>query len=138
MVNELWINLPVKDVKRSREFFSRLGFTLGRHGNTDEAAPLQLGKNKTTVMLFSEPMFTRCCGGELPDRNRGSEVLISLGVESRDQVDQMATRWSQEGGRVFGQPASIDGWMYGCGLVDLDGHKWNLLYMDTSRMPQPT
>ena len=136
MVSDLWINLPVKDVRRSKGFFSNLGFTFAQHGNSDESAPLEVGRKNMVVMLFSEAMFKKCCGGDLPESNTGSEVLLSIGAESRQEVDEMAKNWAREGGKVFGQPSAIDGWMYGCGLVDLDGHKWNMLFMDMSQLPK--
>jgi predicted lactoylglutathione lyase len=136
MVSDLWINLPVKDVRRSRGFFTNLGFTFAQHGNTDQSACLELGKKKMVVMLFNEPMFRKCTGNEPSDAHKGSEVLLSIGAESKEQVDEMVKSWTREGGKVFGQPSAIDGWMYGCGLIDLDGHRWNMLYMDMSKMPQ--
>jgi len=61
--------------------------------------------------------------------------LISIDAESREEVDEWAKKVTAAGGNVFAQPAENQGWMYGCAFADLDGHRWNVLYMDMSKMP---
>jgi predicted lactoylglutathione lyase len=137
MTKELWLNLPVKDVKRSREFFSRLGFSFNeKYGNTENSASLQIGTKNIIVMLFAEPIFKSFISHEISDTQKGSEMLISVDAESREEVDEMARKAEEAGGFVFGKPAENQGWMYGCGFTDLDGHRWNVLHMDFSKMPQ--
>lgn len=136
MPNDLWINLPVKDVKKSREFFAALGFALNPHyGNGDGAASILVGDNRTVVMLFPESTFKGFTGNAVTDAAQSNEVLLSVGAGSREEVDEIARKAEQAGGTVFGKPGEKDGWMYGCGFTDLDGHRWNVLYMDMSKMP---
>jgi len=66
----------------------------------------------------------------------GTEVLFSIAAENNKEVDDMAVRAIKAGGKVFTEPAAKDGWMYGCGFSDLDGHRWNSFYMDMSKMPK--
>ena len=136
MTKELWINLPVKDVSKAKEFFSQLGFSFNtQHGDSDDSACMLVGDKHFVVMLFAEPMFQSFTKTEIPDTAQGAEVLLSISAESREEVDEMARKAVAAGGAVFGEPAEIQGWMYGCGFADLDGHRWNVLYMDMSQAP---
>lgn len=137
MTKELWINLPVKDVNKAREFFTKLGFTLNPHyGNSDESASFLVGSKSIVVMLFAEAAFKNFTRHEIADTKKGTEVLLSIDAESRAEVDELARKAEMAGGTVFGKPAEHQGWMYGCGFADLDGHRWNVLYMDMSKMPK--
>lgn len=137
MVKEIWINLPVKDVKKSKEFFTKLGFSFNtKHGETNDSACLLVGQKNFPVMLFEESMFKSFTRHELANTATGSEVLISIDAESREEVDELARKASEAGGVVFGKPTAVQGWMYGCGFTDLDGHRWNVLHMDISKMPK--
>jgi predicted lactoylglutathione lyase len=135
MTKEIWINLPVKDVEKSKTFFSALGFTIHPgHGDKNSACIL-MGEKNIAVMLFEENMFKGFTQHPLTDTKQNSEVLISFDAESMEEVDDLAAKAEQSGGTLFGKPESIQGWMYGCGFCDPDGHRWNVLYMDKSKMP---
>ena len=137
MTKELWINLPVKDVNRSREFFTKIGFTLNPHyGNNEQSASFFVGSKNFVVMLFTEPAFKIFTGQPLADTTQGTEVLFSIDAESREEVDELAKKAADAGGTIFGKPGENQGWMYGCGFADPDGHRWNVLYMDMSKMPK--
>ncbi|KAA0227500.1 extradiol dioxygenase [candidate division KSB1 bacterium] len=137
MTKELWINLPVKDVNKSREFFTKLGFTLNPHyGNSAESASFLVGTKNIVVMLFAESAFKGFTRNEIADTQKGTEVLLSIDAESRAEVDELAKKAAKAGGTVFGEPDEHQGWMYGCGFTDLDGHRWNVLHMDMSKMPK--
>jgi len=134
MANELWLNLPVKDVGRSKTFFSGLGFKLNpRHEGSDDAAGYEIGG--MMVMLFPEATFRGFTGHAVSDTKLGSEVLISIGAESREEVDELVRRAEEAGAEIYGRPSEVGGYMYGAGFADLDGHRWNLLYMDKSKIP---
>lgn len=137
MTKELWINLPVKDLNKSREFFTKIGFTLNPHyGNSAESAIFLVGTKNIVVMLFAEPVFKNFTHHDIADTKKGTEVLLSIDAESRAEVDELAKKAAKAGGTVFGEPAEHQGWMYGCGFTDLDGHRWNVLHMDMSKMPK--
>lgn len=137
MIKEIWINLPVKDVEKSKKFFTEIGFTLNtEHGDNDEMACLQAGEKSLTVMLFAENTFKDFSKNELTDTHQSTEVLISYGAESREEIDESARKVSDAGGRIFSEPAEIQGWMYGFAFADLDGHRWNQLFMDMSKIPE--
>ena len=135
MITDLWINLPVKNVAASSSFFKALGFTFNtQYGNSENSASLLVGKQNVVVMLFDEPTFKGFCTTEVADTNLGTEVLISIGVDSKEEVDELAQKAIAAGGTSPHQPSEMKGWMYGCLFIDLDGHKWNVLYMDMSKM----
>lgn len=136
MTKGSWVNLPVKDVGKSKEFFGKLGFSFDEKRSNDEMAVLWVGESKSHVLLFSEKTFKSFTQNELANTGKVTEVLISFDAESREEVDDMARKVFEAGGKIFGVPGEIQGWMYGCGFADLDGHRWNVLYMDLSRMPQ--
>jgi predicted lactoylglutathione lyase len=137
MIKQIWINLPVKDVAKSKEFFSKLGFSFNPNfGNGPDSASLVIGDKGVIVMLFTEQMFKSFTKTELVDTGRGSEVLLSIDAESKKEVDEMARKAEAAGGIVFAKPSEVQGWMYGCGFTDLDGHRWNVLYMDMTKIPK--
>lgn len=129
MTKELWLNLPVKDLKKSKEFFTKIGFSF-KDRETDTMIAMTVGEKKVPVMLFDESTFKDVIRHEVTDTKQSSEIMISFDAESREEVDEMAEKVEKAGGNVFSKPAEIQGWMYGCAFTDLDGHRWNALYMD--------
>ena len=137
MTKELWINLPVKDVKKSSEFFAAIGFTPNTHyPRTDQSASFFVGSKNIVFMLFAEPAFKGFTQHSVTDTRQSSEVLFSFDAESRDEIDQLAKKVASAGGTVFAPPGENQGWMYGFAFTDPDGHRWNALHMDMSKMPK--
>ena len=138
MTKDFWLNLPVKNLSKSKKFFTALGFSFkdDSPGNSSVAAPLLIGSKNIVVMLFDENVFKSFTGNALTDTAQSTEVLMSIDAESRDEVDEMARKAEAAGGVVFAPPAENQGWMYGCAFTDLDGHRWNVLHMDMSKMDQ--
>jgi len=136
MTKELWINLPVKNLKSSIDFFTKIGFKFNANspGNTENMAPMFVGTKNIVVMLFEENFFASTNCMPLADTSKGSEVLFSFDAETREEVDEMAKNVVAAGGKMFSGPSEIQGWMYGCGFVDPNGHRWNMLHMDMSKM----
>ncbi len=137
MTKELWINLPVKDVKRSKEFFTQLGFSFDtKYGNSDHSVGMVIGTKRIVVMLFEESRFKTVIQSNLTDTTKSSEVMFSFDAETQQEVDEMAKKVEAAGGNLFAKPSEIQGWMYGCAFTDPDGHRWNILYMDMNKMPK--
>jgi predicted lactoylglutathione lyase len=134
MTKEIWINLPVKDVKKSKEFFSQIGWTLNPKQTNEKMACFEVGTKKITILFFDQETLKEFAKNEIADTNAGTEVLISFDAESREEVDEMARKVFEAGGRIFAEPAEIQGWMYGFAFADLDGHRWNQIFMDFSKM----
>lgn len=136
MTKEIWLNLPVKDLQRSKAFFSALGYTFDSPRDNDAMASLIIGNKKFAVMLFAEHLFKSFIQTEVTDTKKSSEILISLDAESREEVDEFAKKVVAAGGTLYAIPAENQGWMYGCAFIDPDGHRWNVLYMDMNKMPK--
>jgi uncharacterized protein len=134
---QIWLNLPVKDVNASIHFYKTLGFTQNSHfGNSNDSACFLIGESNFVLMLFIETQFKAFIKGETNDTSKSSEMLMSIDAESRAEVDELAANALKAGGSLFGEPSEIQGWMYGCGFCDPDGHKWNVLFMDMDKMPK--
>lgn len=136
MTKEIWINLPVKDVNKTKEFFGRIGFTPNEQQSNDGMACFTVGEKKMTVLFFAEDTFKGFTKSEVSDTKTGAEVLISFDAESREEIDETAGKVFDAGGTIFSEPAEIQGWMYGFGFADPDGHRWNMVYMDFNKLPK--
>lgn len=135
MTKEFWISLPVRDVKKSRAFFTEIGFKFNKGpGNTETSACLIMGTKSVVVMLFEDPVFKGFTHRPITDANQSTEVLLSFDAESREEVDEIASRVEKAGGVVTRKPGEAQGYMYGFNFADIDGHQWNVLYMDMSKI----
>lgn len=129
MANEFWINLPAKDLKKSREFFKTLGFSMNeRFADSEDMAGLVVGDHQVMVMLFPETTFQSFTESPVADTQQATEVLLSISMNSQQEVREMTEKAKHAGGKVFAEPGERNG-MYGSGFSDLDGHRWNLLIM---------
>ncbi|MBU2916241.1 MULTISPECIES: VOC family protein [Reichenbachiella] len=125
MKQDLWLNLPVKDLEKTKAFFSELGFEALR--DAPDMIGFRIGG--VPVMMVTHAQFEKYAIQTITDTSKSTEVLISVGAPDKEYVDDMAVKVAALGGEVFSPPADIQGWMYGCAFADLDGHRWNLLYM---------
>lgn len=134
VASELWINLPVQDVKKAKIFFSSLGFTFNEEmSQTEDSACMLVGKNKLVVMLFKNELFKGFIQHEMTDTAKSSEVLFSLDASSKEEVDDLAAKVVTAGGYLFSPPSPVMETMYGCAFCDLDGHRWNVLFMNQTK-----
>jgi len=136
MVKQIWLNLPVKDVAKAKVFFSAIGFAFNEQKDTPTMTCMLVGDKNFVVMLFEEKQLQGYIQNKITDTRESSEMMISLDAQSRQEVDEFAKRVKEAGGNVFAEPAESQGWMYGCAFADLDGHRWNVLYMDSNKMPK--
>jgi predicted lactoylglutathione lyase len=128
MAKEFWLSLPVKDVNRSKEFFTTLGFKFSNGpGATPSSAPMVI--DDVVVMLFEEERFQKMVNQPITDTQTSCEVLLSVGAARKEEVDELARKAAEAGGRTNHVPSEMTGPMYGCIFSDLDGHKWNVLYL---------
>ncbi|WP_370087451.1 VOC family protein [Ekhidna sp.] len=132
MEQELWINLPVKDLEKSRAFFNELGFENLR----DSPGMIGFRIGKVPVMMVLEAQLEQYTRHKISDTSKGSEFLISVSAPNRAYVDEITRKIKEAGGTVYSEPEEIQGWMYGMAMIDLDGHRWNIIYMDWDKMPK--
>jgi uncharacterized protein len=136
MTKQIWLNLPVKNVAKAKDFFWKIGFSFNEQHDTPSSTCMVVGEGNFVVMLFEELLFAGFSQNEVTDTQSSSEILISIDAESRDEVDALAEKVKEAGGNIFSPPAESQGWMYGFGFADLDGHRWNVLFMDFSKLPE--
>lgn len=124
---QIFVNLAVKDLKRSVEFFTKLGYAFDPKFTDENATCLILGEN-IFVMLLVEPFFLTFTKKVICDAHKCTETIVSLSVESRAKVDELISKAVAAGAK----PGEVldYGFMYNRGFGDLDGHMWEFFYMD--------
>jgi predicted lactoylglutathione lyase len=127
MATKIFVNLPVKNLKSSVDFFTKLGFTFDPKF-TDETATCMVVAEDIFVMLLTEAKFKTFTPKQICDATKSTEVLVCLSTESREAVNEMVRKAVAAGGKTYNQPQD-HGFMYGHGFQDLDGHIWELIYM---------
>jgi predicted lactoylglutathione lyase len=125
---KLFVNLAVRDLKASMEFFSKLGFEFNPRF-TDDKAACMIVSGEAFVMLLATPFFKTFTKRELCDTTRQTEGLFGFSCSSRLEVDQLAERAIAGGGKQAGD-SQDHGFMYGRSFYDLDGHHWEVFWMD--------
>ncbi|MDB5225638.1 MAG: Glyoxalase/bleomycin resistance protein/dioxygenase [Candidatus Adlerbacteria bacterium] len=127
MSKQVILNLPVKDIEKSKAFFSQMGLSIDSN-LTDEHATCFVVAENVVVALLPEPHFKEASMGEMADASKANEVLISIGADSREEVDSLVGNAIKAGGLELHEPADMDT-IYGRSFADLDHHKWNVFYM---------
>jgi predicted lactoylglutathione lyase len=130
MPTQIFVNLPVKDLDRSVEFFTRLGYRFNPQF-TDETATCMIVSDTIHVMLLTEAKFRTFTPKEICDATRATEVLITLSAESREAIDETVRKAVAAGGSTYSEANDL-GFMYQHGFQDPDGHIWELVHMDPS------
>lgn len=128
---QLFVNVPVRDLKKSMEFFSRLGFEFNPQFTDDKAACMIVQKDVSYFMLITEPFFRTFTKNGIADTSKSTEALFALSCSSRGEVDEMVKTAVAAGGRHAMEPQD-HGFMYSWSFYDLDGHHWEVLWMDPS------
>ena len=123
----IFVNLPVKDLPTSKEFFSALGFGWNDAFTDDSAACLVVEEN-ICVMLLTEARFRGFINGEISDAHSSTEVLLCVSARSREEVDDLADRAVAAGGKPWKPPVDM-GVVYGRSFADPDGHVWEVVHM---------
>jgi uncharacterized protein len=130
----IFVNLPVKDLEASKRFFGELGFTFNPQFTNESGACMVIEEN-IFAMLLTEPFFSGFINGEISDANATKEVLVCLSAQSREEVDQFLAKALAAGARPW-KPNQDHGFMYGCSFQDLDGHVWEVMWMDAAAVQQ--
>lgn len=134
MAKNIYVNLPVRDLKRSISFYSELGFSLNEQFTDEKAACIVIGEN-IYAMLLTEGFFKEFTNKKICDATKSTEVLIAIDVPGRKDVDDMVNKASKAGGSLYREPQD-HGWMYQHSFADPDGHQWEVLYIDESSVPK--
>ncbi|MEU3347794.1 VOC family protein [Streptomyces sp. NPDC006700] len=124
----IFVNLATNDVAASRKFFTDLGYTINPQFSSDDCACVVIS-DTIIAMLLSKQHYANFTKKEIADSTRSSEVLICLSAESREKVDELVEKAVAAGGTVSGETQD-QGFMYGRAFDDLDGHTWEVMWMD--------
>lgn len=128
MSTKIFVNLPVKDLDRSVEFFTKLGYTFDPRFTNESATCMIIGESNF-IMLLVEKFFQTFTPKEIADANKTTESIICLSAESREDVDSLITKAVAAGGKTY-RDKEDHGFMYSNAYSDLDGHLWEIMYMD--------
>ena len=132
MATQIFVNLAVKDLNKSKTFFEALGYSFNPQFTNEDAACMVISDTIYT-MLLTEPFFKKFTNKELVDAKKATEVLICLSANSRSEVDEVVRKAVAAGGRIYNDPQD-HGFMYGHGFEDLDGHQWEVAFMEPSHI----
>ena len=134
MPTQIFVNLPVKDLKKSIAFFTHLGYTFNQQF-TDDNATCMIITESIYVMLLIEPFFKTFTKKEICHTGKDIEAILALSADSREAVDTLANK-AMEAGAAEPKPTSDQGFMYTRTFEDLDGHVWEVFYMDMAAFPK--
>jgi hypothetical protein len=134
MSREIFINVPVRDLSKSMEFFSSLGFTYNRQFTDDKAACMIISE-KAYVMLLSEQFFAGFTKNQICNTSTHTEALFALSCTSKEEVNELVNKAIAGGGRPA-MDAMDHGFMYAWSFYDVDGHHWEVLWMDPATIEQ--
>ena len=127
-MRQIFVNLPVKDLERSKQFFGSLGFSFNPQFTDDKAACMVIAKDSIYAMLITEPFFKTFTPRAIADAKTTSEVLLALSCSSDKEVDDLIAKATSAGGKTVKAPQD-HGFMYYRSFEDPDGHIWELLHM---------
>ena len=134
MARMIFPNLPVEDLDRSVEFFTKLGFTFDPRF-TDETATAMVVNEGASVMLLVKDRFADFTKKEVADARTHTEAIIALSADSREDVDDLADKALAAGGSPSNEPMEMD-FMYGRSFQDPDGHLWEIFWMDPAALEE--
>lgn len=134
MKSQIFINLPVKDLPKAMDFYTKIGFT-NNPQFTDETGACMFISDEIFVMLLTHPKFKEFIKKDIADAVKTTEVINSLSMDSIDKVNKMADAALNAGGLEPSEPKDY-GFMQQRNFSDLDGHHWEVFYMDMSKFPQ--
>lgn len=124
---EIYINLPVKDLNKSVDFFTKLGFSFHPEMTDEKATCMIVGPN-IYVMLLTEPFFKTFTKKELADATKNTEVIVAISADSRQEVNDVVNKALEAGGTASNDPMDNE-YMYLWSFQDLDGHLWEVMAM---------
>lgn len=134
MATKIFLNLPVKDLTKSIDFFTSLGFTFNPQFTDNNATCMIIGDD-IFVMLLVEKFFKTFTKKEIADTDKTTEAIIALSADNKQKVDEMADKALKAGAKKSNEP-NDQGFMYTRSFQDLDGHMWEVFYMDPAAVNQ--
>ncbi|SIS22388.1 VOC family protein [Williamsia sterculiae] len=134
MSRMLFVNLPVADITATREFFTTLGFAINDTFSDENTASVVISDQAIVMMLQTERFRSFVAEGDIVDTTVAREALFALSADTRDGVDDLVDAALAAGASPWGEPQDL-GFMYGRSFRDLDGHAWEVVWMDPAQIP---
>jgi len=128
----IYVNLPIKDLTRTRDFWTKLGFSFNEQFSDEKALCLVLNDGLIYSMLITHEMFSSFTNRPIADGTT-TEVLIAIEVDSREQVDKIVKLALENGATRYRESADHT-WMYYDSFADLDGHQWEIIFTDPTQL----
>ena len=132
-INQIYVNLPVKDVQKTREFWTKLGFSFNEQMSSEKAVCVEMKKEQIYVMFLTEESFQTFSERPVP-KGDTTQVLVAISLDSREEVDQVVNTALENGATQHEEPQDY-GWMYHNSFWDINGHGWNVMFADASQIP---
>lgn len=130
--NQTFVNLPVKNIEKTKEFWSKLGFAFNEQISDENALCFVLNET-TSVMFLMEEFFETFTSRPVP-KGDTTQAIIAIGLDSREEVDQVVNTALANGATQHEEPED-HGWMYQNSFWDINGLAWNLIFADESQFP---
>lgn len=135
MSTQIFVNLPVKNLQRSIDFFTALGYSFNSQFTDENAGCLVIDEDHIYAMLLTHEFFKKFTKKQVADATTSTEAILALSADSRDAVDELVDKALASGGSASNEPDD-QGFMYVRSFQDPDGHLWEVLYMDMSAIPK--
>lgn len=132
-INQIYVNLPVKDVQKTREFWTKLGFSINEQFSDEKAICVIMKEDHIYTMFLKEDFFQTFTDRPVA-KGETTQTLLAIGVDSREEVDDMVKTAIENGGLRYSEPQD-HGWMYQSAFSDLNGHQWEVMFADMSKLP---
>lgn len=132
---QVFVNLPVKDLKKTMEFFGRLGFSFNPMFTDENTACMVISEDIYAMLLVEKFFKSFIPGKEICDSQKSTEAIVALTAGSRQKVDELVGKVVAAGGTEYRQ-AQDYGWMYGRAFQDIDGHVWEIIHANLEAMPE--
>lgn len=134
MATKIFVNLPVKDLEKSKDFFSKIGFTINPQFTNDKAACVVISEDIYAMILKEEFFKTFIPKKEISNASKTTEVIVALSADSKEKVNELADK-AMAAGAAEVRPSEDQGFMYGRSFQDPDGHIWEVFWMDMNVYP---
>jgi hypothetical protein len=132
-IQTIWVNLPIKNIQKTREFWTKLGFSFNEQFSDEKALCLILKEDSIYAMLITHEFFSTFTNRPIADGST-TQVLNAIQVESKEAVDTIVSTALANGGTRYKDSQDHE-WMYYDTFADIDGHQWEIMYADYSKIP---
>jgi len=132
-INQIYVTLPVKDIQKTKEFWIKLGFPINEQITDEKTVCVVMKEDNIYIMFLTEEYFQTFINKPVAKTDT-TQVVVSIGLNSREEVDKMVNAALQNGASQHEEPEDY-GWMYQNSFWDINGHGWNITYADPSQIP---